>query len=71
MQMALGQALFDAALSSHQPVHGGVQFILVDGARLQHVTETADEIAQAGRPMRGVEAALVEGTADDGDFTVT
>ena len=29
MQMALRQALLDAVLASHQPVHRGVQFILV------------------------------------------
>ena len=66
--MALCQALLDAVLASEQPVHGGVQLILVDGVQLQQVAEGGDgafgvEGASGGEFGAGIDDA----SGDHGD----
>ena len=65
MQMALGQALFDAVLASQQPVHGGVQLILVDGSQRQQVTEGGDGAFGVEAAGGGEFGACVDDTSDD------
>ena len=65
VQMALGQALFDAALASQQPVHGGVQLILVDLTQRQQVTEGGDGAFGVQAAGGGEFGACVDDTSDD------
>ena len=72
MQMALGQALFDAVLASQQPVHGGVQLILVDGTQRQQVAEGGDGAFGVQAAGGGEFGASVDDAGDDhGDDEVT
>ena len=42
LEMAAGEALFDAGLAAEQPVHGVVEFVLIDLAEPQHLSEGGD-----------------------------
>ena len=42
LQVPLGQTLLDGRLLPHEPVHGGVELMLVDGAEPEHLAQGGD-----------------------------
>ena len=63
--MALGQALFDTALAANQPIHGGVQLVLVDGLQGQHLAEGGDGALGVQAASGGELGAGVDDASDD------
>ena len=63
--MALCQALLDVVLASQQPIHSGVQFILVDGPQRQQVAEGGDGGFRVQAAGGGEFGACVDDPSDD------